>query len=53
MRLSNFLLWQVSYAELYSTEVYWPDFDEQQFHKALAAYADRHRRFGGVDESNT
>jgi len=53
MRLSNFLLWQVSYAEFYVTDVHWPDFDEEQFHEALRAYAARHRRFGGVDTSNT
>jgi len=52
LRVSNFLLWQISYAELYVTDVYWPDFDETEFHKALRAYATRHRRFGGVDESN-
>ena len=52
LRVSNFLLWQISYAELYVTDVYWPDFDEAEFHKALKAYAARHRRFGGVDESN-
>jgi undecaprenyl diphosphate synthase len=53
MRISNYLLWQISYAELYVTETYWPDFDEEEFQKALAAFADRHRRFGGVDASNT
>ena len=52
MRLSNFLLWQVSYAEFYVTETYWPDFIEPEFHKALVAFAGRHRRFGGVDASN-
>ncbi len=50
MRLSNFLLWQLSYAEFYVTDVYWPDFDEGQFHKALRSYAGRQRRFGGLDE---
>jgi undecaprenyl diphosphate synthase len=53
MRLSNFLLWQVSYAEFYVADVHWPDFDEPQFHKALQAYAGRNRRYGGVDTSNT
>ncbi|NEO30587.1 MAG: isoprenyl transferase [Symploca sp. SIO3C6] len=48
MRLSNFLLWQMAYAELYITDVYWPDFDRQQFHKALSAYQQRERRFGKV-----
>ena len=52
MRLSNYLLWQMSYAELYITDVYWPAFDPGEFRKALCAYADRHRRFGGVDASN-
>jgi undecaprenyl diphosphate synthase len=52
MRLSNFLLWQVSYAEFYVADVHWPDFDEPQFHKALQAYARRNRRYGGVDSSN-
>ena len=53
MRVSNYLLWQISYAELYVTDVYWPDFDETELHKAIQVYAARHRRFGGVDESNT
>ena len=48
MRLSNFLLWQLSYTELYVTDVLWPDFREEDFHKALDAYRRRHRRFGGV-----
>jgi undecaprenyl diphosphate synthase len=52
MRISNFLLWQVSYAEFYVTEKYWPDFTVEEFHNSLRAYANRHRRFGGVDESN-
>jgi undecaprenyl diphosphate synthase len=53
LRLSNFLLWQVSYAEFYVTDVFWPQFDEEQFRKALKCYAGRHRRFGGLDASNT
>ena len=53
MRLSNFLLWQLSYAEFYVTDVYWPDFSIDEFHKALRSYGIRHRRFGGLDESNT
>jgi undecaprenyl diphosphate synthase len=48
MRISNFLLWQISYAELYVTDVCWPDFREEQFHDALRAYAQRHRTFGLV-----
>ena len=53
MRISNYLLWQISYAELYVTDVFWPDFDDAELHKAIQAFAARHRRFGGVDESNT
>ncbi|MCX6996197.1 MAG: isoprenyl transferase [Kiritimatiellaeota bacterium] len=48
MRVSNFLLWQISYAELYVTDVLWPDFREAEFNRALASYAQRQRRFGGV-----
>jgi undecaprenyl diphosphate synthase len=48
MRLSNFLLWQMAYAELYITDALWPDFDRTQFHKALSAYQQRDRRFGKV-----
>ena len=48
MRISNFLLWQLSYAELYITEILWPDFREKEFFVALAEYARRHRRFGGI-----
>ena len=50
MRLSNFLLWQAAYAEYYSTEVLWPDFDEAETVKALEAYARRRRRYGQVDD---
>ena len=51
-RLSNFLLWQASYAEFYFPEVLWPDFDERAFAEALEAYAGRDRRYGLVkDES--
>jgi undecaprenyl diphosphate synthase len=49
LRLSNFLLWQASYAEFYSTPVCWPDFDRVEFDKALAAFDKRERRFGGVE----
>ena len=48
LRLSNFLLWQLSYAELYFTDVLWPDFREEQFKEAIRAYGRRQRRFGGV-----
>ncbi|MCS7030071.1 MAG: isoprenyl transferase [Gloeomargarita sp. SKYG116] len=46
MRLSNFLLWQVAYAELYITDTLWPDFDRECFHQALRAFQQRQRRFG-------
>jgi undecaprenyl diphosphate synthase len=48
MRISNFLLWQVAYAELYVTETLWPDFDRSEFHQALSVYQKRDRRFGKV-----
>jgi undecaprenyl diphosphate synthase len=48
MRVSNFLLWQISYAELVITPTFWPDFRKPQFCAALEEYARRHRRFGGV-----
>jgi undecaprenyl diphosphate synthase len=48
MRLSNFLLWQMAYAELYVTETLWPDFDRKEFHRALSSYQQRDRRFGRV-----
>ena len=49
MRLSNFMLWQAAYAEYYSTEALWPDFDETETLKALQAYGRRRRRYGKVD----
>lgn len=48
MRVSNFLLWQISYAELVVTPTLWPDFRKAQFFDALEEYAQRHRRFGGL-----
>jgi undecaprenyl diphosphate synthase len=48
MRISNFLLWQMAYAEIYITQSLWPDFDRAEFHQALAAYQQRDRRFGRV-----
>jgi undecaprenyl diphosphate synthase len=48
MRVSNFLLWQISYAELVITPTLWPDFRKPQFYEALEEYARRHRRFGGI-----
>ena len=47
LRLSNFLLWQLSYSELYFTDVYWPDFDGAELEKAIRCYQSRNRRFGG------
>ena len=48
MRLSNFLLYQSAYSEIYSTETLWPDFHEKDFDEAIIAYNQRNRRFGGV-----
>ncbi len=48
LRVSNFLLWQVSYAEFYFTSKYWPEFTVEEFHKALKDFANRDRRYGGV-----
>jgi undecaprenyl diphosphate synthase len=48
MRISNFLLWQISYAEIWVTEKCWPEFDEATLHEAMRAYAARQRRFGGL-----
>lgn len=47
-RTSNFLIWQAAYAEYYVTPTYWPDFNKAEFYKALYAYSQRDRRFGGV-----
>lgn len=47
-RLSNFLLWQAAYSEFYFSPVLWPDFDENEFNKALTEYSHRTRRFGGI-----
>lgn len=49
-RISNFLLWQIAYAEIYFTPVYWPDFTKEQFMEALGSYAGRERRFGLTSE---
>jgi undecaprenyl diphosphate synthase len=48
MRISNFLLWQLAYAEIYVTDVLWPDFDPTELHRAIYAYQQRDRRFGKV-----
>ena len=50
MRISNFLLWQISYAELWVTDVCWPDFAEPQLDAAIASFASRERRFGGLSQ---
>ncbi|MDR1222134.1 MAG: isoprenyl transferase [Tannerella sp.] len=52
-RISNFLLWQLSYAELYFTDVYWPDFREHEFYEAILSYQQRERRFGKTSEQIT
>ncbi|MBO8143388.1 MAG: isoprenyl transferase [Thermodesulfobacterium sp.] len=51
MRISNFLLFQLAYTEFYFTSIYWPDFDENEYLKALYSYQQRERRFGRVYES--
>lgn len=48
MRLSNFLIWQSAYAEYYFTDILWPDFKEKDLEKAIKAFCDRNRRFGGI-----
>ena len=53
MRISNFLLWQLSYAELYFTDKCWPEFNAEEFSKALASFAQRERRWGGLSRSAT
>jgi undecaprenyl diphosphate synthase len=47
-RLSNFLLWQLAYTELYFTDTFWPDFGSAEFHRALLAYQSRNRRYGRI-----
>ena len=47
-RLSNFMIWQSAYAEFYFSDILWPDFNNDEFDKAIKAYSDRNRRFGGV-----
>ncbi len=53
MRISNFLLWQVSYAEFYVIDTLWPDVTEEDFRRAIRAYAGRHRRFGGLEGADS
>ena len=50
LRVSNYLLWQIAYSELYFTDTYWPDFDEQGLHEAIIDYQSRQRRFGKTGE---
>ena len=50
LRISNYLLWQIAYSELYFCDTYWPDFDEEALHKAIASYQSRQRRFGKTEE---
>lgn len=52
-RLSNYLLWQCAYSEFYFTDIYWPDFKEEDFHKAIVDYQSRQRRFGKTGEQVT
>jgi undecaprenyl diphosphate synthase len=52
MRISNFLLWQLAYSEIVVTDVLWPDFRKPQLIEAIQEYNQRHRRFGGVEESS-
>ena len=49
VRISNYLLWQIAYSELYFCDTYWPDFDEQCLHRAIADYQGRQRRFGKTE----
>ena len=51
-RISNFLLWQLAYSELYFTDVLWPDFDEKELIKAIKNYQSRDRRFGGIKDDS-
>lgn len=51
LRVSNYLLWQISYAEIYVTDVLWPDFTIEHLHSAIREYARRNRRFGAVEEA--
>lgn len=53
LRVSNYLLWQISYAEIHVTDRYWPDFTVADLHDAIRDYAQRNRRFGALDATNT
>ncbi len=50
LRISNYLLWQIAYSELYFCDTYWPDFSEDDLHKAINSYQQRQRRFGKTEE---
>ena len=50
LRISNYLLWQIAYSELYFCDTYWPDFDEESLHEAIISYQSRQRRFGKTEE---
>jgi undecaprenyl diphosphate synthase len=51
LRISNFLIWQAAYSEWYVTPTYWPDFDKEEYRRALETYGQRDRRYGGVSEA--
>ena len=53
LRVSNYLLWQISYAELFVSDTLWPDFREPHLHEAIRAFSNRNRRFGALDHTNT
>lgn len=53
MRVSNYLLWQISYAELYVSDVLWPEFGVNELHQEIRSFASRNRRFGALDHTNT
>ena len=53
VRISNFLLWQIAYSELYFTPTHWPDFREEELYKAIVDYQHRERRFGKTSEQIT
>jgi undecaprenyl diphosphate synthase len=52
-RISNFLLWQIAYTELYFSDIYWPDFEKEDFYNAIVDYQQRERRFGKTSEQLT
>ena len=51
MRVSNFLLWQIAYTEIYVTETLWPDFGKKDLYEAIIAFQKRERRYGGLGEA--